>query len=46
MTVPMSSSPRRDIPYEFLLEVEELKSMGEPDTAIAPYVHEQEQTYG
>ena len=46
MTVPMFSSLRRDILYEHLLKGDELKSEGEPDTTIASFVQEQEQTYG
>jgi hypothetical protein len=46
MTVPTSSSHRREIPHGYLLEDEEIKSEGELDATIAPFVHEQEQNLG
>jgi hypothetical protein len=46
MTMPTSSSPRRGIPFEYLLEDEGLKSEGELHTTNATFVHEQEQTHG
>jgi hypothetical protein len=46
MTMPTSSSHRRESPHGYLLEDEEIKSEGEADATIAPFVHEQEKTRG
>jgi hypothetical protein len=46
MIVLMFSSLRRDIPDEYLLKGDELKSADEPDTTSASFVQVKEQTYG